>query len=75
MKRILITGAAGAIGTVLRAAYRGKYQLRLSDIAFLGNAAPGEELVRADLADVAACERSMRGGILSCCSEFQGAMP
>jgi nucleoside-diphosphate-sugar epimerase len=32
MKRILITGAAGAIGKVLRAACGGKYRLRLSDI-------------------------------------------
>jgi uronate dehydrogenase len=61
MKRILITGAAGAIGTVLRAAYRGKYQLRLSDIAPLGEAAPGEELVIADLTDLPACERMMQG--------------
>jgi len=61
MKRILITGAAGAIGKVLRAAYRGKYQLRLSDIAPLGEAAPGEELVSADITDLAACERMMQG--------------
>src|SRR5450759_5351501 len=61
MKRILITGAAGAIGRVLRAAYRGKYQLRLSDIAPLGEAAAGEELVNADIADLAACERMMQG--------------
>jgi nucleoside-diphosphate-sugar epimerase len=33
MNRILITGAAGAIGKLLRAACRGKYQLRLSDNA------------------------------------------
>jgi uronate dehydrogenase len=61
MKRILITGAAGAIGSVLRAAYRGKYQLRLSDIAPLGEAAPGEELVNADITDATACERMMQG--------------
>ena len=61
MKRVLITGAAGAIGKVLRAAYRGKYRLRLSDIAPLGEAAPGEELVPADLADAAACDKMMQG--------------
>lgn len=61
MKRILITGAAGAIGRVLRAAYRGKYRLRLSDIAPLAEAAPGEELVQADIADAAACEKMMQG--------------
>ena len=61
MKRILITGAAGAIGKVLRAAYGGKYRLRLSDIAPLGEAAPGEELMQADIADAAACEKMMQG--------------
>src|SRR5471030_2689657 len=61
MKRILITGAAGAIGKYLRAAYRGKYQLRLSDIAPLREAALGEELVSADLCDLAARERMMQG--------------
>ena len=61
MKRILITRAAGAIGRVLRAAYRGKYRLRLSDIAPLGEAAAGEELVQADIADAAARETMMQG--------------
>ena len=61
MKRILITGAAGVIGRVLRAAYRGKYRLRLSDIAPLGEAAPGVEFVQADITDVAACEKMMQG--------------
>ena len=61
MKRVLITGAAGAIGTVLRGAYRGKYRLRLSDIASMGEAAPDEELVQADIGDLAACERMMQG--------------
>ena len=61
MKRVLITGAAGAIGSVLHAAYRGKYRLRLTDIAPLGEAAEGEELVSADIADAAACESMMQG--------------
>ena len=61
MKRILITGAAGAIGSVLRAAYRGKYRCRLTDIAPLGEAAPGEELVQADIGDAAACDAMMQG--------------
>jgi uronate dehydrogenase len=61
VKHILITGAAGAIGKVLRAAYGGKYLLRLSDIAPLGEAAPGEELMNADVADLTACERLMQG--------------
>ncbi|MBL8386049.1 MAG: NAD(P)-dependent oxidoreductase [Burkholderiales bacterium] len=60
--RILITGAAGQIGVALRQGLRGSYALlRLSDIAPLGDAAAGEELVQCDLADIAALERSMAG--------------
>jgi uronate dehydrogenase len=62
MTRVLITGAAGHIGTVLRQALRGRYDLlRLSDIAPLGEAAPGEELVEADIQDFAATRESMAG--------------
>jgi len=62
MNRILITGAAGAIGRALRASFRGAYpRLRLTDIAPLGAAADGEELVEANLEDLAACERMMDG--------------
>ncbi|NIR30223.1 MAG: NAD(P)-dependent oxidoreductase [Gammaproteobacteria bacterium] len=50
MKRALITGAAGAIGTTLRQGLRGRYpHLRLSDIVPLGEAAIGEELWPANL--------------------------
>ncbi len=46
MDRVLITGAAGRIGSVLRAGLSGAYPvLRLSDIAPLGEAGPGEELI------------------------------
>lgn len=49
-KRVLITGAAGAVGSVLRAGLGGRYELlRLSDIAELGEAGPGEEIVYADI--------------------------
>jgi uronate dehydrogenase len=62
MKRILITGAAGAIGSVLRVAFRGAYpHLRVADIAPLGDAVDGEELVQADLEDMTACEKMMEG--------------
>ena len=45
MQRILITGAARRIGSVLRGGLRGAYPvLRLTDIAPLGEARPGEEL-------------------------------
>jgi len=55
LNRILITGAAGQLGRVLREALAGRYQLlRLSDVAPLGTPGPGEEIVTCDLADAAA---------------------
>ncbi|AZS49654.1 NAD(P)-dependent oxidoreductase [Entomomonas moraniae] len=51
-KRLLITGAAGALGTVLRNNLRDYADiLRLSDINAMGKAAPHEEIVQCDLAD------------------------
>lgn len=51
-KRLLLTGAAGGLGRELRARLpRYCESLRLSDIADLGAAAPGEECVPLDLAD------------------------
>lgn len=62
MKRILITGAAGKIGDVLRRGLRGAYPLiRLADIAPLGVAGAGEELCTTDIRDVAALEKIMAG--------------
>jgi uronate dehydrogenase len=62
MQRVLITGAAGAIGTVLRTALRGSYPaLRLTDIAPLGECGEGEELVQANVEDLGACEKLMQG--------------
>ena len=50
--RVLITGAAGRIGKVLRQGLAGHYQrIRLSDIESVGEAGPGEEIVLADLTD------------------------
>jgi uronate dehydrogenase len=61
MKRILITGAAGHIGRTLREGLRGRYPLlRLTDIAPLGGAGPGEEIVPADLTDLASVEAAMK---------------
>ena len=52
MKRLLITGAAGGLGRVLRAGLAGYAEtLRLSDIAELSPAGSGEEIVPCDLAD------------------------
>jgi len=62
MKRILITGAAGKIGSALREGLRGRYPLlRLTDIAPLDPAQAGEEIVSADLSDLAAVEAAMQG--------------
>jgi uronate dehydrogenase len=62
MQRVLITGAAGGIGRRLRADIRGLYPIvRLSDRAALDPAGPGEEVMLADLADLAACEAICEG--------------
>src|SRR5476651_563720 len=49
MTRVLITGAAGHIGRVLRAGFQGHYALRLADIAPQAEAQAGEEIVTADI--------------------------
>ena len=51
MKRILMTGAAGGVGTFLRATLGGKYLLRLSDVKTISTLADGEEFVAADVTD------------------------
>lgn len=62
MKRLLITGAAGALGSVCRRRLTHMAEtLRLSDMADLGEAAPHEELVRCDLGDRAAVEAMVEG--------------
>ena len=54
-RRLLLTGAAGGLGRVLRPRLKSRCDvLRVSDIADLGVAAAGEELKRVDLADRAA---------------------
>lgn len=52
INRLLLTGAAGGLGKVLRARLGGMANvLRVSDVAELGQAASGEETVRCDLGD------------------------
>ena len=52
MKRLLITGAAGGIGAVLRTKLAPMAEiLRISDIADLGEAAAHEEIVYCDLSN------------------------
>lgn len=50
MKTILITGAAGDVGTHLRRELAGRYRLRLSDRKPITDLAAGEEFMRADIA-------------------------
>jgi uronate dehydrogenase len=61
-QRLLLTGAAGGLGQVLRKRLTENCDiLRLSDIADLGTAAEREEVVQADLADAAAVEAMVAG--------------
>jgi len=60
--RLLLTGAAGVIGRQLRPRMRPWCRaLRVSDIAGLGEAAPGEELQPARLEDAAAVQALLQG--------------
>ncbi len=61
-RRLLLTGAAGGLGTVLRPRLQAHAQVvRASDIAPLPAAGPGEEVVRCDLADKRAVDELVRG--------------
>ena len=58
---ILITGAAGAIGSALRAGLRDRWhKLRLTDVRPITDLADNEEFVAADIADRPAIEAMMR---------------
>lgn len=60
--RVLLTGAAGVIGSVLRDGLAGRYRLlRVSDVAPLGDARGGEDIVYADLRDPDALDGMMAG--------------
>lgn len=60
--RLLLTGAAGALGKVLRSGLRPYARtLRLSDIAPMEAAREGEEVVTCDLADKQAVDSLVRG--------------
>jgi uronate dehydrogenase len=59
---LLVTGAAGRIGSRLREAWRGRFaRLRLVDLAELGEAAPGEEVIGLGLEDFEAIRKAMQG--------------
>ncbi len=61
MKTILITGAAGRIGSFLRPELAGKYKLRLSDIKPIKTLAPGETFMRADISKMKDALRITKG--------------
>lgn len=62
MQRILLTGAAGGLGRLLRRELAGYAPiLRLSDVADLGAPAAGEEVVQCDLADAGAVSALVEG--------------
>jgi uronate dehydrogenase len=62
ISRLLLTGAAGGLGQVLRASLKPFVQtMRLSDIAELTPAGAGEEVQRCDLADKAAVQALVQG--------------
>ncbi len=59
-RRVLITGAAGRIGTAFRSLYGDRYSFRLADVRETEN--PGEhEVVVADLVDLEAAQRACEG--------------
>jgi NAD(P)-dependent dehydrogenase (short-subunit alcohol dehydrogenase family) len=61
IERILMTGAAGDIGQVLRPDLRSQYQLRLSDTQPIDSCQDGEQSIIADVRDLAAMEAAAAG--------------
>jgi NAD+ dependent glucose-6-phosphate dehydrogenase len=61
MKRVLLTGAAGRVGTAFRTYYGDQYRLRLADRHIDQLTDSGDhEVVQADLADLAVCQELCR---------------
>jgi uronate dehydrogenase len=61
MKTILITGAAGDVGTHLRRELAGKYVLRVSDLRSLTKLNKEERFTRADISQMADALRITKG--------------
>jgi uronate dehydrogenase len=61
-KRVLITGAAGAIGSVIRHGIAGQYEhVRLMDIKPIDDISADESFVLADLLDAARLDEAVKG--------------
>lgn len=61
---VLLTGAAGRIGTAFRQAHGNRYRFRLADLrteALHSTPGEGHEIVRLDIADAAACAAACAG--------------
>ncbi|MCW5747222.1 MAG: NAD(P)-dependent oxidoreductase [Alphaproteobacteria bacterium] len=62
MKTVLLTGAAGSIGSGLRRELKGVYdELRLADIKAINDVGPGESFHRLDIADAGTLGAAMKG--------------
>jgi uronate dehydrogenase len=61
MKTVLITGAAGDVGTHLRRELAGRYRLRLSDIKPIRDLRKTEKFVRGDVSKLADMLRATKG--------------
>ena len=63
-RRILLTGAAGRIGSAFRAHATDRYRFRLADretTALAGAEGQGHEVIALDVADLDACREACRG--------------
>lgn len=61
MKTILLTGASGKIGQILRRLLRDEYRLILFNRSVITDLTTNETLIRGDTADAVAIERAARG--------------